>query len=109
VWNIQRVFRGFSARDKKMSAVMSSLMAKENLKLHVAAKKVQKRLKGLLVRRRLLALDRQVQKVQAFMKMKWYREIYLKLKKNVTTIQRGVRRFLARRDIVKTRLATYLG
>jgi len=109
VWQIQRVFRGFSARDKKKSAVMNAMMAKENLKLHVAAKKVQKRLKGILVRRRLLALDRQVQKVQAFIRMKWYREIYHKLRKDTTTIQRGVRRFLARRDIVKQRLATYLG
>ncbi len=41
--------------------------------------------------------------------MKWYKEIYDKLRKDTTTIQRGVRRFLARRDIIKQRLATYLG
>lgn len=41
--------------------------------------------------------------------MKWFRQLYLNLKKNATVIQRGSRRFLARRDMIKKRLVTYLG
>ena len=47
------MFRGYTVRDKKMNIVVNAIKAKENLKLHVAAKKVQKRLRGLIVRRRI--------------------------------------------------------
>lgn len=40
VRTVQRIFRGFSTRDKRMPLVMNALKAKENLKLHVAAKVV---------------------------------------------------------------------
>jgi hypothetical protein len=50
---VQRVFRGFSARDKRMSLVINALKAREELKLHVAAKVVQKYLRGFTVRDRL--------------------------------------------------------
>lgn len=40
--------------------------------------------------------------------MKWHREFFTSLRTNVITIQRSVRRFLARRDIIKQRLVTYL-
>ena len=40
VRTVQRVFRGFSTRDKRMPLVMNAIKAKENLKLHVAAKVV---------------------------------------------------------------------
>lgn len=57
VWTVQRIFRGFRDREKKKTLVIQAITAKENLKLHVAAKKVQKRLKGLLVRNRLKYLN----------------------------------------------------
>ena len=41
--------------------------------------------------------------------MKWVREFYEKLRNDVIIIQRSVRRFLARRDIIKQRLVGYLG
>jgi hypothetical protein len=53
VRTVQRIFRGFSTRDKRMPLVLSALKAKENLKLHVAAKVVQKRLRGYMVRNRM--------------------------------------------------------
>ena len=36
-----------------MALVVNAIKAKENLKLHVAAKRVQKRLRGVIVRGRL--------------------------------------------------------
>lgn len=50
---VQRVFRGFLVRDKKMNLVVTALKAKENLRLHVAAKRVQKRLRAMVVRNRM--------------------------------------------------------
>lgn len=55
---VQRLFKGFQARDAKMGLVMNALKAKENLKLHVAAKRVQKRLRGMIVRNRMSHLHR---------------------------------------------------
>jgi hypothetical protein len=40
VRTVQRLFRGFQVREKKMALVVNALKAKENLKLHVAAKRV---------------------------------------------------------------------
>jgi len=84
-----------------MLLVMNALKAKENLKLHVAAKRVQKRLRGMIVRNRMSHLHRTAQKLQGFVRMKWTREFYQKLRSDVIVVQRAVRRFLARRDIIK--------
>jgi hypothetical protein len=46
--------------------------------------------------------------VQGYVKMRWHREFYLKLRADVMTIQRCVRRFLTRRGVIKERLLTYL-
>lgn len=59
VRTVQRIFRGFQAREKKMTLVLQAMKSKENLKLHVAAKKVQKRLRGVIVRKRLHYLNMQ--------------------------------------------------
>jgi len=40
--------------------------------------------------------------------MKIYRDVFVMIKKNVLILQRGVRRFLARRDMIKERMKTYL-
>eukprot|EP00347_Sterkiella_histriomuscorum_P008181 403346072 len=106
---VQRIFRGFTARDKKMNLVVNALKAKENLKLHVAAKRVQKRLRGMIVRNRMLHLHLTAQRIQGFFKMKWHKEFFSSLRNNVITIQRSIRRFLARRDIIKQRLVSYIG
>lgn len=58
VRTVQRIFRGFSARDKKMPVVLNAIKAKENLKLHVAAKAIQKRLRGYIVRMRMMVLNK---------------------------------------------------
>lgn len=59
-WNIQRAIRGHMARNKegRMDVVRKAIEEKENLRLHVSAKKIQKRLKGLLVRRRIDYVNR---------------------------------------------------
>ena len=43
------------ARNKegRLDVVKKAIAEKENLRLHVSAKKIQKRLKGLIVRRRI--------------------------------------------------------
>lgn len=91
-----------------MPVVLNAIKAKESLKLHVAAKAVQKRLRGYIVRRRMHLLNLAVQRVQAYVKMKWHRQFYLKLRTDVMTIQRCVRRFLTRRSVIKERLVTFL-
>ena len=42
VRTVQRIFRGFKARDNRMPLVIEAARAKENLKLHMAARVVQK-------------------------------------------------------------------
>jgi len=39
-WNVQRSFRGYMARRDKMDWVKEAIASKENLRLHVSAKKV---------------------------------------------------------------------
>lgn len=40
VRTVQRIFRGFKARDNRMPLVIEAARAKENLKLHMAARVV---------------------------------------------------------------------
>jgi hypothetical protein len=58
-WEIQRAFRGFVARTKgdRLTWVQDAMAEKENLRLHVSAKKLQKRLRGLVVRRKIHAFN----------------------------------------------------
>lgn len=49
---------------------------KVELKQHVSAKKIQKTMKGLLVRRRLDYLNKKVSVIQAQMKAKWTRRVF---------------------------------
>jgi uncharacterized membrane protein (UPF0127 family) len=92
-----------------MPLVMEAMKAKENLKLHMAARFVQQYLRGFMVRNRLHHMHLAAMKVQAHVRMLWHRQFYLKLKSDVMTIQRCVRIFLTRRGVVKGRLAEYLG
>lgn len=62
-WNVQRSFRGYMARRDKMDWVKEAIASKENLRLHVSAKKVQRRLKGLIVRRRIDHLNKMAAKI----------------------------------------------
>lgn len=51
------------ARRDKMDWVKEAIASKENLRLHVSAKKVQRRLKGLIVRRRIDHLNKMAAKI----------------------------------------------
>lgn len=59
-WNVQRAFRGYLVRNQgeRLNWVKDAIAAKENLRLHVSAKKIQKRLKGLIVRRRIMHMNK---------------------------------------------------
>lgn len=59
-WNVQRALRGYITRNQgdRLQWVKDAIAAKQNLRLHVSAKKVQKRLKGLLVRRRIAYINK---------------------------------------------------
>lgn len=109
-WEIQRAFRGYLARNKgeRIQWVKEAIAEKENLRLHVSAKKLQKRLRGLIVRRKINCFNMAAAYIQAFFRMKIHRDVFLMIKKNVLVLQRGVRRFLARRDMIKERMKTYL-
>lgn len=53
VYRIQRILRGHMERSGKEKIVLGAVKAKVELRQHVSAKKIQKKLKGLIVRRRL--------------------------------------------------------
>ena len=109
-WNVQRAFRGFMCRnqDDRIEWVKESIAAKENLRLHVSAKKIQKRLKGLIVRRRIDYMSKKAAIIQSFFKMRWVRDVFIMIKRNTMILQRGVRRYLARRDMIRERMQNYL-
>lgn len=108
VFRIQRILRGHMERNGKEHVVLNAVTAKVMLKQSVSAKKVQKKLRGLIVRRRIHYLENQVSKIQASMRMKWTRRVFLVIKKNVIILQKAYRRYMARRDMIKERLYIYL-
>jgi hypothetical protein len=57
VYRIQRIVRGHMERHGKEELVLNAVRSKVELKQHVSAKRIQKKLKGLIVRRRLKTLD----------------------------------------------------
>tara|TARA_B110000285_G_C15114611_1_gene613307 strand:- start:1178 stop:1423 length:246 start_codon:yes stop_codon:yes gene_type:complete len=57
VYRIQRIIRGHMERHGKEELVLNAVRSKVELKQHVSAKRIQKKLKGLIVRRRLKTLD----------------------------------------------------
>ena len=87
---------------------MNAVRAKVELKQHVSAKKIQKKLRGLIVRRRLHYLSERVSRIQATMRMKWTRRVYNVIKKNTIILQKAYRRYMARRDKIKERLWNFL-
>jgi hypothetical protein len=60
VWHVQRAFRGYMCRSQgdRMDWVKEAISSKENLRLEVSAKKVQKKIKGIIVRRRIAVLSK---------------------------------------------------
>jgi hypothetical protein len=70
-------------RNGKEDLVLQAVRAKVELKQHVSAKKIQKRLMGLIVRRRIAFLEEKVCRIQASLKMKWTRRVYFVIRKNV--------------------------
>ena len=109
-WNVQRALRGYMARNQgdRLQWVKDAIAAKQKLRLNVSAKKIQKRLKGLLVRRRIEVINRTASQIQAILRMRWHRQVFLMIKKNTLILQRAVRRYMARRDMIKERMKAYL-
>ena len=46
--------------------------------------------------------------IQAFFRMRWIRQVFIMIKKNTMILQRGVRRYMARRDMIKERMKRFL-
>lgn len=109
-WNVQRAIRGYIARNKdgRLDAVKEAVNLKQKLKIEVSATKVQKRLKGLIVRRRIAYVNEVASKIQAYFRMRWFNQVFKKIKTNTMVLQRAVRRYMARRDMIKTRMRDYL-
>jgi hypothetical protein len=109
-WNVQRAFRGYLVRNQgeRLTWVKDAVTAKENLRLHVSAKKIQKRLKGQIVRRRLMHMHKTAAFIQSYFRMRWMRQVFIMIKKNTMILQRGVRRYMARRDMIKERMRRFL-
>ena len=86
MFRIQRILRGYMERADKKELVLNAVKQKVELKQHVSAKKIQKKMKGLLVRRRLDYVNKKVSIIQAQMKAKWTRRVFAVIKRNVITL-----------------------
>jgi len=77
-WNVQRAIRGYLVRNKegRLDVVKQAIARKENLRLHVSAKKVQKRLKGLIVRRRIAYVNEVASRIQSYFRMRWFNHVF---------------------------------
>lgn len=77
-WNVQRAIRGYLVRNKegRLDVVKDAIARKENLRLHVSAKKVQKRLKGLIVRRRIAYVNEVASRIQSYFRMRWFNHVF---------------------------------
>ena len=104
------MIRGYLAIQKpgNLKRVTEALAAKQNLRLHVSAKKVQKRLRGILIRRRIEYVNKTASYIQAHFRMRWFRNVFTMIRKNTMVLQRAVRRYMARRVIIKERMKDYL-
>ena len=73
VWNVQRALRGYLSRSQgnRTEVLTEAIAKKEDLRLHVAANKVGKRMRGLLIRRRINKLDNTAAKIQGIFRMRW--------------------------------------
>jgi hypothetical protein len=109
-WNVQRAFRGYLVRNQgeRLTIMKEAMTAKENLRLHVSAKKIQKRLKGQIVRRRLLHMHKVASFIQSYFRMRWMRQVFMLIKSNTLILQRAIRRYMARRDMIKERMRRFL-
>ena len=98
------------ARNKegRLDVVKNAIEKKENLRLDVSAKKIQKRLKGLIVRRRIDHVNKVASRIQSIFRMRWFRQVFMTIKSNTMVLQRAVRRYMARRDMIKERMRDYL-
>lgn len=62
----------------------------------------------MIVRRKIHFFNMAAAKIQSYFRMKIHRDVFNMIKRNVFVLQRGVRRFLARRDMIKERMKDYL-
>mmetsp|Transcript_14062 Transcript_14062/g.21913 ORF Transcript_14062/g.21913 Transcript_14062/m.21913 type:complete len:343 (+) Transcript_14062:1579-2607(+) len=108
VYKIQRILRGHMERTGKEDLVLRAVTCKVELKQHVSAKKIQKKIKGLIVRRRLAYIEGKVALIQSTLRMRWTRRVFSVVRKNTLILQKAYRRYMARRDQIKIRLYTYL-
>ena len=46
--------------------------------------------------------------IQSYFRMRWMRQVFMMIKKNTMVLQRGVRRYMARRDMIKERMRRFL-
>jgi hypothetical protein len=69
---------------------------------------IQKRMKGLLVRRRIDKFTRRVAKIQSYMSMVWHRKRYFDLYRKTIMIQRAFKRYMIKVHQVQARLEAFL-
>ena len=105
---IQRVWRGYLCRKKQSKKVKDTLKSIHARREHRAATKIQKVLKGELVRRRLRRVDTAARLIQGFLRARWSYMLLKKKLKGARTIQRAVRSFLVKSKVMKERESTYL-
>lgn len=46
--------------------------------------------------------------IQSYFRMRWMRQVFMLIKHNTMILQRGIRRYMARRDMIKERMRRFL-
>jgi hypothetical protein len=73
-------------RNGKETLMLDAVKTKVLLKQHMGATMIQKRMKGLLVRRRINKFSLTLAKIQSYINMMWHRKYYFRLKSAVVRI-----------------------
>lgn len=105
---MQRMFRGFLARQKKRTQVLQAETIRTNTLKDKAARLLQKHARGKIIRDRLEVLRQAVLYIQGFIKARWLNQLFRTMRAHVIRVQRAVRRFLIRKKAVNGRISTYL-
>ena len=62
----------------------------------------------MIVRRRIDYVHKVASRIQSIFRMRWFKQVFQNIKANTMVLQRAVRRYMARRDMIKTRMRAHL-
>ena len=102
---IQKVFRGYHTRNHVTQTLTQLLVSNKRERMAI---RLQKWLRGLLIRRKLLKITKAAIKIQTFHRSNRIHKSYLKSLKSISTIQSYFRSYSLRRSQISTLLSNFL-